>query len=388
VAKHNHHKQACRPRCLSRSNRLVVERVSLDAITLKDRLAKTTSKRAIAATVANLEKYGQVAPVLVNDDLQVVHGEDFLVAARVLELTHLDIIRLSDLSPTDQRIVSLYLKKLPELSAWDEDALRIEITELLTLDLDIDVADLTGFSIGEFDVILDSDPGANTDPLDQVPDPLPRGEVVARANDLWLLGKHRLLCGDARDPESYHRLMAGEKARLVLTDPPFNIPIENNVSGLGKTKHHDFAMAVGEMSFREFADFLRTMLELSSQHLCDGGLLFAFMDKRHLEELYLAGREASLIVVDLCIWNKMSGGMGSFYRSQHEPCVVFKTGTAPFLNNVELGRHGRYRTNVWDYRGLSSFGRGRQEALTDHPTVKPVNMLAEAIKDTSKRGQT
>ncbi len=192
--------------------------------------------------------------------------------------------------------------------------------------------------------------------------------------------------GNALTAEDYTRLLAGRVARLCMTDPPYNVKVENNVSELGAVKHKDFAMAVGEMSFEHFSAFLRCFLMLICHHQGDGSLLYVFMDRRKLEELFLAAREAGLSIVDICCWNKGSGGMGSFYRSAHEPCAVFKSGKASFLDNVELGRHGRYRTNVWDHRGMSSFGKGRKEALAWHPTVKPVNLLAEAIKVSTKRG--
>ena len=170
---------------------------------------------------------------------------------------------------------------------------------------------------------------------------------------------------------------------MLFSDSPYSIRIKGNVS----RKHEDFAMGVGEQSSEEFTAFLRTMIELSLQYVVDGGLAYLFMDRRHLLELQLAARSAGLSVLDLCIWDKTSGGMGGLYRSQHEPIFVFKHGKAPHTNNVALGKYGRNRTNVWSERGLASFGRGRDEALAMHPTVKPVNLLAEAIKDCTTRGE-
>ncbi len=174
---------------------------------------------------------------------------------------------------------------------------------------------------------------------------------------------------------------------MVLMDPPWNIRIAGNVSGLGKVKHADFAMGVGEMTRGEFTTFLRTILMLSVTHLVDGALIYVFMDRKKLMELFTAAEDAKLKIIDLCIWNKQTGGMGGMYRSQYEPCLVLKHGDAPYLNNVQLGKYGRYRTNMWEHPGLSSFGKGRDKTLAMHPTVKPVALLAEAIKDCTKRGE-
>jgi DNA modification methylase len=208
-------------------------------------------------------------------------------------------------------------------------------------------------------------------------------ETVTRAGDVWTLGRHRIICGNALLAESYARLIGAEKIRMLFSDAPYGIRIKGNVS----QKHEDFAMGVGEQTSEEFTTFLRTMIELSLHYVVDGGLAYLFMDRRHLLELQLAAREAGLSILDLCIWDKTSGGMGGLYRSQHEPIFVFKHGKAPHINNVALGKYGRNRTNVWAQRGLASFGKDRDEALAMHPTVKPVNLLAEAIKDVTRRGE-
>jgi DNA modification methylase len=224
----------------------------------------------------------------------------------------------------------------------------------------------------------------NPDPLDEAPDP--PDEVVTQLGDVWVMGSHRLICGNALEAETYNRLMGPKLARMILTDPPCNIKIAGNVSGKGVVKHGEFDMASVEMSSPDFTQFLETALMGSTPRLVEGGLVFVFMDRRHCEELLRAARETGLSLLDLCIWDKMNGGMGSMWRSRHEPCFVFKKGKEPHINNIQLGKHGRYRTNIWEHRGLSSFGKGRTEALHDHPTQKPVNLLAEAIKDCTRRG--
>ena len=369
------------------SNEQVVERAGIDQIK-PSRSVRKISPRAVALCKANLQRFGQPGPILVSETLDLIHGEEVLLAARELGWSVINVVRLRNLAEADRRVLSLALAKLPFLSSWDEDALRIEFTEIVALDLDYEIEDMTGFSTTEIDLVINpaaAEPKA--DPLDKLPDPLPEGETVSRPGDLWHLGSNRLHCADALEPESYERLTGGKKASMVFTDPPYNIPIDGHVSGLGRVRHRDFAMAVGEMSSGDFAGFLARFLENAAASSSDGALVYVFMDRRHLLELQLAARTAGLDTVDLCIWDKMSGGMGSFYRSQHEPVFVFRAGQAPHRNNIELGRHGRYRTNVWQYRGLSSFGRGRQEMLALHPTVKPVALIVDAIKDCTRRGE-
>ena len=178
----------------------------------------------------------------------------------------------------------------------------------------------------------------------------------------------------------------GEGVGLVFTDPPYNVPIDGHVCGLGRVRHREFAMGVGETAAEEFAAFLGVTLGHMAGHCRDGAILFLCMDWRHLEELSAAGRQAGLELKNVCVWNKSNGGMGSFYRSKHELVFVYKQGTAPHVNSFGLGDTGRYRTNVWDYPGISSIGASRSSEQAMHPTVKPVALVADAIRDCSRRG--
>ncbi|HYR21827.1 MAG TPA: site-specific DNA-methyltransferase, partial [Chthoniobacterales bacterium] len=274
-----------------------------------------------------------------------------------------------------------------ELAGWDRDTLAIELQFLQ--DVQFDDIEVTGFSLGEIDMILDE--ASEKRPQESGPDDDFRGRVpqniVSRTGDLWILGTHRLLCGDARDPSDYQRLLEDQKADVVLTDPPFNVPIDGHVSGLGKVKHQEFAMASGEMSEREFTDFLSSFLGCAKVCCKDGAIMFVFMDWRHLTELTTAGRDNDLDLKNLVVWAKDNAGMGSFYRSKHELCFVFKNGGASHTNTFELGQHGRYRTNVWEYAGVNTFRNGRLDELAMHPTVKPVAMIADAIRDVTRRAE-
>jgi len=224
-------------------------------------------------------------------------------------------------------------------------------------------------------------------PEDEIPPLIDPGTAVTKQEDLWLLDRHRLLCGDSRNRQTFDGLLQGERADLLFTDPPYNVPIDGHVCGLGRIRHREFAMGVGEMSSETFTAFLQATLGHAAASSRDGAIAFVCMDWRHTGELLAAGRAVFSELKNLCIWNKNNGGMGSFYRSKHELVFVFKVGHAPHTNTFGLGAMGRYRTNVWDYAGVNTLRPGRNEELAMHPTVKPVALVAEAIKDCSKRGE-
>jgi DNA modification methylase len=248
----------------------------------------------------------------------------------------------------------------------------------------------TGFEMGEIDVMIEGLSPATDgepDPADELPEQANKARV-SRVGDLWQLDKHRVLCADATEMSSYDDLMAGKKADVAFTDPPYNVPIDGHVTGLGKTRHAEFPMASGEMSESEFTDFLTSALSCLAAASTDGSIHFVCMDWRHMGELLQAGRRAYGELKNLCVWAKDNAGMGSLYRSQHELIFVFKKGKERHRNNVQLGQFGRYRTNVWNYPGANSFSRTTDEGnlLAMHPTVKPVAMVADAIMDCSARG--
>jgi DNA modification methylase len=279
--------------------------------------------------------------------------------------------------------------RLAENAGWDRELLAIELQYLCELDLDFDVT-ITGFEMPEIDVLFgELQTGGSgpdePDPGDEVPEVDNTGPAVTRPGDLWVVGDHRLICGDATDPAVYGGLLGSERAQMVFTDPPYNVPIDGHVCGLGAVTHREFAMAAGEMSEAEFTRFLATTFGHLAAHAADGALHYICMDWRHLGEVLAAGQGSYSELKNLCVWAKTNGGMGSLYRSQHELVFVFKSGKGAHINNVELGKHGRYRTNLWTYAGVNSFGRNRDEDLAMHPTVKPVALVADAILDCSRR---
>lgn len=350
------------------------------------RNARVHSKKQIRQIADSIARFGFTNPVLVDDEGMLIAGHGRVEAAKVLGMLEVPTITLSHLTPAERRAYVLADNKLAQNAGWDTELLALELTELEKLEFDLD---LTGFATSEIDVILDAaalaSPGPQIEDADAVPEV--SGRIVSKPGDLWRLGRHRLLCGDALATSSFDQLMKGVPADILFTDPPYNVPINGHVCGLGKVRHREFAMASGEMSAKQFTAFLSSALTNSSAQLRDGGIAFVCMDWRHIAEVLEAGNAAFDELKNLCVWNKTNGGMGAFYRSKHELVFVFKKGSAPHVNNFGLGENGRYRTNVWDYAGISSIGSGRDEELAMHPTVKPVALIADALKDCSRRGQ-
>lgn len=331
---------------------------------------------------------GFVNPVLIDRDNAIIAGHGRFEAARRLGLETVPTVLLEHLTDAQVRAYRIADNRIAELSDWDENLLRLEIVDLSELEfrgeLDFDLS-LTGFNTPELDIILEGE-AAGTEETEQVELPGEDTPAVTRPGDLWILGEHRLLCGNALIEESYTRLMEGDQARVVFTDPPYNVPISGHVRA-GASGHREFAMGVGEMSEPAFREFLATSLRGCTSVLREGGIAFACMDWRHVEDLIFAGKSEKLSLINICVWAKTNGGMGSLYRSKHELVCVFKKEGAGHVNNVELGRHGRYRTNVWDYPGVNTFRKGRAADLADHPTVKPTALVADAIRDVSHRGE-
>jgi DNA modification methylase len=347
--------------------------------------ARTHSRKQIRQIADSIRRFGFTNPVLISDEGEIIAGHGRVLAAKELGMTKVPALRLSHLTAAERRAYILADNKLALNAGWDTELLAIELQALIDLDFEVS---LTGFTAAEVDFFLDEASERSSEevsPVDIVPSsPL---APVTRQSDLWLLGRHRLLCGDARNAADYQFLLRGERVDLVFTDPPYNVRIDGNVSGLGSIKHREFAMASGEMSQKAFTDFLTQTLSNAAATCRDGAIAFVCMDWRHMKELLEAGNKSFTELKNLCVWNKTNGGMGTFYRSKHELVFVFKAGTAPHTNNFSLGDGGRYRTNVWDYPGVSSLSRDRHQLQEMHPTVKPTALVADAIRDCSKRNE-
>ncbi|GJD63985.1 site-specific DNA-methyltransferase [Methylobacterium frigidaeris] len=362
-----------------------VELVSTTELKAYTRELRQHPDKQVAQIAASIREFGFLVPVVAAPDATILAGHGRWMAAKQLGLPSVPVIRAAHLSPERLRAFRLADNRLAENASWNRDALALELTELTGLVLDFEL-ELTGFETAEIDLILDGDASEQRDPANDCAVPA-AGPAVTQPGDLWRLGDHRLVCASALDGESYARLLSGRPVRTVFSDPPYNVPVAGHVCGSGRVKHREFAMASGEMSPDAFTRFLATAMTHLRDSLVPGGLMYLAMDHRHVFELTSAARACELEQLNLCVWNKTNAGMGSFYRSKHELVFVLRKPGAAHLNTIELGRHGRYRSNVWDYAGVNSFGRRRMEELSSHPTVKPVALVADAIKDCSRRGE-
>lgn len=347
--------------------------------------ARTHSKKQLRQLQKSIKVFGFTNPVLIDEGGTILAGHGRVEAAKALGMDEVPCVRIEHMTDDEKRAYVLADNKLALNAGWDEDLLATELGVLLASDLDFDI-DVTGFSIPEIDGVIEGvEPEEPGDPNDDaLPDAAPARCAVG---DVWQLGAHRLVCGDALDLRVVDLLMDGDVARMVFTDPPYNVKIDGNVGGLGKIKHREFAMASGEMTTVEFTAFLKAAFRNLVAHSVDGAIHFICMDWRHMGEMHAASEGVYAEMKNLIVWAKDNGGMGAFYRSRHELIFAFKVGTAAHVNSFELGQHGRYRTNVWEYRGVNSGGAKRLEELALHPTVKPVQMIADAIKDVSGRGE-
>jgi len=326
-----------------------IEHVSVRSLRPYPRNARRHSKAQIKQIAASIERFGFTNPVLIAEDGEIVAGHGRVAAAKLLGIETVPALRLSHLTVAERRAYVLADNKLALNAGWDREMLAIELQGLVDLDFEVE---LSGFSLAEVDIVLDEARESATDGADaSIEDAIPPyrhdGPAVTQPGDLWTVGRHRLICGDARDAGAYAALLGDEAVDLMCTDSPYNVPIDGHVCGSGRIRHRNFAMGVGEMNKDQFTRFLVDTLGLAAARCRDGAIAFVFMDWRHMVELLNAGEQVFSELKNLCVWNKTNGGMGTFYRSKHELIFVFKVGTAPHVNTFGLGETGRYRTNVW-----------------------------------------
>ena len=363
-----------------------LEHIAVRKLNPWTRNARTHSKKQVRQIANSIQTFGFTNPVLIDGANTILAGHGRVEAAMSLGMETVPCLRLEAMTPQQKRAYVLADNKLALNAGWDEEVLAEELKALVSLDLDFDIS-VTGFEIAEIDSLIDAlEPEEANDPVNEVLPKLDPDWVISRPGDIWIMGPHRLICGDALKAETFAALMEGRKAQMVFTDPPYNVPIDGHVSGMGQVKHREFAMASGEMSPAEFTGFLQTSFEQMAVHSVEGSIHFICMDWRHMGEMLEAGGAAYSELKNLIVWAKDNAGMGTFYRSRHELIFAFKKGNAPHINSFELGQHGRNRSNVWSYRGMNTFRAGRMDELALHPTVKPVDMIADAIRDVSRRG--
>ena len=343
-----------------------IELISIGALKPNLRNARTHSKKQVKQIAESISKFGFTNPLLVDNENMVLAGHGRLAAAQLLAMDNVPCVRLGTLSAAQKRAYVLADNKLALNAGWDEEILAMELEELLELDLEINI-ELTGFSIAEIDSLIEGRaPEESGDPKDEKLPEIGLGPAVSQLGDVWQLGPHRLVCGDALSPQTCNTLLEGKQVQMVFTDPPYNVPIAGHVGGLGAVKHREFAMASGEMTPAEFTAFLKSAFQNLADNSVDGSIHFICMDWRHMAEILAAGTAVYAELKNLIVWAKDNGGMGTFYRSRHELIFAFKKGTAPHINSFELGQFGRYRTNVWQYAGANSLKTGRMDELTLH----------------------
>ncbi|HEY4940662.1 MAG TPA: DNA methyltransferase [Rhizomicrobium sp.] len=361
-------------------NNIILENCLIAKLRPRARNPRTHSKKQIRQIADSIKEFGFLNPVLVDKDYGIIAGHGRVEGAKLLGMTGVPTVRVDHLTETQIRGYVIGDNKIALNAGWNVELLKLELKEL-SENLGFDVT-LTGFETAEIDQLII---GEEADPDDTVPAVDTTRRAVSRPGDLWRVGRHFVLCGDATKAESYRELLQGEEAQMVFTDPPYNVRIQGHVSGLGKAKHEEFAMASGEMCASEFTRFLSDVFLNLANYSADASIHYICMDWRHMGEVLEAAKDRYTELKNLCVWAKTNGGMGSFYRSQHELVFVYQAGAGSHINNVELGKHGNYRTNVWSYAGMNSFGANRDAELALHPTVKPVALVADAIKDASKR---
>lgn len=333
----------------------------------------------VIEVMTSFEGFGVSSPVLVSGDLEIVDGHFMVEAAARLGIETMPCIIIDHLDGEEIRLLRMALNRIPRNAIFDLETIQLDLRELVDLGAPIE---LSGFSLQEIDLLLRDDEDVG-EPEEHDLDPDPRAPVVTKLGDRWSLGRHAILAGNALLRNDYVRLLNGTPIRIVLTDEPYNVKVQGHIT---RGCHAEFPMASGEMSDEQFLDFIAVWIERAREWVIDGGVIATFIDWRGIEATLRAGRELGLDLLNIVVWAKTNGGMGSLYRSQHELLPIFKVGAEPHVNNVELGKHGRWRSNLWTAPGASSLGSDSREGLKLHPTVKPVALLEDALLDLTHRG--
>jgi DNA modification methylase len=367
---------------------LSISYLPLSSLQLDPQNPRLHEKKQIRQLAESIKTFGFNVPILVDSHLRVIAGHGRVLACQLLKIAEVPTIRLEHLSEHQASAFLIADNRLTENADWDKQLLGSQLKILSEAEIDFSL-EVTGFEVSEIDLFIENAATANDgkdDPADAVQDSAGKIQVT-KTGDCWILDRHRVLCGDARDFSVYSRLMERRFADMVFADPPYNVPIDGYVTGFGKVHHPEFAIASGEMSASQFTDFLMTVLVNLIRRSSHGALHFICMDWRHAKELITAAGSMYTEFKNLCVWVKENAGQGSLYRSQHELIFVFKTGNKSHRNNIQLGQYGRYRTNVWNYRRVNSLSQATDEGDLSrlHPTIKPVELVADAILDCTAR---
>lgn len=361
------------------SNHPQIEMVPHGSIHPNPRNPRRHNRKQRGQIEASLRRFGFKGALIVDEATgMILAGNALWEAAGKIGMDDVPVMRVSFVSEADRRAFILAHNKLGDLSSFDVEIVNEELKFLFDSDYAFEV---TGFSTNDLDFSIVTEPEA----AETIELPDPNARAVSRTGDLWHVGSHKILCGNSLEPESYELLLAGEPADIVFSDPPYGVRIGGNVSGLGKTRHREFAMMSGEQSASELMAFFRRVFRNCVQFSRPASIHYHCIDWRHAREMQDAADGIYTEFKQLIVWDKGSGSMGTFYRSQHELILVFKSGRGSHVNNFELGQQ-RYRTNIWRYDGAAQFRKGREEDLAAHPTVKPTALVIDAIRDCSNTG--
>lgn len=362
----------------------------LGNLRLKEDDIRKFSKQEISITTKVVDRFGIPSPIIVDNKNEIVLGANLYLAAKNLNAKTVPTVQLKDLSEKEIKMYSVAMNKILTMGEIDLESIKIDIKDWIfdenftitpeelglgTIEVDSILFELSGFSAS------DAEEQNETKAEEAVLSDIPK---IVKPGDLIQLGQHRLFCGDSMKAESYTKLLGEEKADIIITDPPYNVKIQGHVTK--KKNHPEFAQASGEMKPEDFINFLNTVTKNLKNFSKSGSIHYLFMDWKHLFELQIATKDVYEKLLNICVWDKGKGGMGSFYRSQHEFCLVYQNGTGSHKNNIQLGKNGRNRSNIWQYPGMNS-GTSQAKTLSNlHPTVKPVSMLVDILLDASDFG--
>lgn len=348
--------------------------------------AKIHNSKQIQQIIDSIKEFNFTNPILIDENNVILAGHGRFLASQKLGMKEVPVIKLDYLSEAQKKAYRIADNKLTENGNWDYDLLKLEFCELEKLNIDFSL-NITGFETAEIDVMLDCEYGEKEKKINKKLNSIPlilQEEIVSEYGDIWQLGQHKIICGNSLEKDNFKKLLSDKKADMIFTDPPYNLKVDGQICRVRRKHYKEFAMASGEMNVEQFSDFLTKSFSLLKEFSKDGSLHYICMDWRHIEETVLAGKSTYNEFKNLCVWNKDNGGMGSLYRSKHELIFIFKNGTKSHVNNVQLGKYGRNRSNVWDYPSVNAFGKNK---LDFHPTIKPVELVQDAIMDVTKRGQ-
>jgi hypothetical protein len=369
---------------LLRSNSLTVERVAIDSLRAADPPVRRHPKKQFKKVCRSLEAFGQVTPIPVTPDGEIIDLELVWRALEANGAAYVNVIVVAGKSPEEISALRLALNRTASDGMWDDKNLRVVLQNLLDCNFDLDIP---GFDAPEIDHYLNLDaPQANVEENGSDIPPV-AATAISKPGMIWSLGDHRVGCGSATDLTFVSRVLCGRTANVCFVDAPRNIKVDGSIAGRGRRRHREFIERAGDLSTDEYFALLRDSLLVLKRNSAPAALIYSCIDWRHVIEMTVAGHACDMPLYAICVRTNTNGGMCGIYRNEHEFVCVFEAGAERPLDNVELGRHGRNRTTVWSYAGMSSFGKKRGELLGTHPTVKPVAMIADVLRDVTKRGQ-